>query len=295
MHDNAQIVQALLDKGADLARQDAGVGWHSLAYATCHDNRKVTELLLDLNDARLLGFPGNPFMEPQGPGDLCILSNYAEYGRPEALRWAYEKYPKIIEPAYAKQSSIGYTMACWACGPFGSVQALKEIVDIGKKNGVDILSFSAHVTDKRMKRVMRIFRIINWLGGYRPKGMISICLYGFFGNSPLHVASYHGSIAVVEYILATGAIDPNSTNSFNYANTPLICAAMNGHDEICKRLLAAGAELDRTDKHGKTAHWWALRMGHDELAATLFVPKAAKSGKAKYQVAPAAPDEKAEK
>ena len=113
--------------------------------------------------------------------------------------------------------------------------------------------------------------------------------YGFFGNSPLHVASFNGNIQTTEYLLSIGA-DPNSQAHFNYRSTPLMLAAMNGHTEIYARLLAAGAELTSKDKSGRTAWHWARRMGHTELAARLAPPKVVgKRGGGKYKVAPEPP------
>lgn len=47
-----------------------------------------------------------------------------------------------------------------------------------------------------------------------------------------------------------------------YGDTPLLLAAVNGHTEVIKRLLAEGADPDLKDNQGCTALLLAARNGH---------------------------------
>ena len=78
-------------------------------------------------------------------------------------------------------------------------------------------------------------------------------------RAPSHRCGRQPSAAtarVVEYLLDAGA-DPN-TPAFAGA-TPLHVAMQRGHHDLVPRLLAAGADPDRVDDHGRTpADWLAL-------------------------------------
>ena len=69
--------------------------------------------------------------------------------------------------------------------------------------------------------------------------------------------------------------------------TPLMLAAMCGHEAICARLVEAGASLEVRDTRKKrTAAQWAAYKGRHDLARRLAPPPQS-SGAKKYQVAPA--------
>ena len=52
---------------------------------------------------------------------------------------------------------------------------------------------------------------------------------------------------------------------------PLICAAQNGHHEVCKLLIKRGADIDATDgSNGKSALWHAAQNGHLECCQLLI-------------------------
>ena len=51
--------------------------------------------------------------------------------------------------------------------------------------------------------------------------------------------------------------------------TPLMRAAYNGHDKIAKRLVQAGAEMERKDKNGYTAFQTAMYRQHQAVVDVL--------------------------
>ncbi len=70
--------------------------------------------------------------------------------------------------------------------------------------------------------------------------------------------------AVVHVALEAGA-NVNAKGRRN--ETPLICAASAGAAEAVSALLEAGADVDRTSEHGRTASEVAKLKGFDEIVA----------------------------
>ena len=66
---------------------------------------------------------------------------------------------------------------------------------------------------------------------------------------------------------AAAAIDLNHPT--NKGSTPLMVASYNGHPEVVRVLLAAGADKDLRNKKGQTALDYAIRKNKDACAALL--------------------------
>jgi len=69
------------------------------------------------------------------------------------------------------------------------------------------------------------------------------------GNTPLHLAAWHGNIMIVKYLIDNWA-NVNSVSKRGY--TPLHDAAMRGHNQIVKYLLDYGADINVIDNDGYT-------------------------------------------
>jgi len=83
----------------------------------------------------------------------------------------------------------------------------------------------------------------------------------------LLVASRDGDLAEVEELLADGAdVHQKDANG----QTPLYCAAFNGHDEVVVALIVAGAEIDHGNASGETALHWASRHGDRAIVNILL-------------------------
>lgn len=79
--------------------------------------------------------------------------------------------------------------------------------------------------------------------------------------------SYHGDLDGVRRALSQGA-DVDSKSARNA--TPLILAAMCGHEAVVRLLLRAGADVHAATHAGKTALWVAGRQGHNWIARLLL-------------------------
>lgn len=86
------------------------------------------------------------------------------------------------------------------------------------------------------------------------------------GSSPLHVAAERGDLAVIEALLA-GRPDLNALDSFG--ETALLVAARQGHEEVCARLLSAGANVRLRGRDRATAAEVAEARGFLMLARRL--------------------------
>ena len=93
---------------------------------------------------------------------------------------------------------------------------------------------------------------------------------GCLGCTPQLLAS-DNSLEIVNVLLAAGA-EVNKTN--DAGNIPLHWASWYGHLEIVNVLLAAGAEVNKTDNSGDTALLWASCDGKLEVVKSLIRAKA---------------------
>lgn len=96
-------------------------------------------------------------------------------------------------------------------------------------------------------------------------------------NSILFGAVISGKLRMVDKALELGCEVEISTNSKN--QTPLHIAILKGYTDIVKRLIAAGADVNRPDSNGNTpAHWACLT---DNVEMLLILEKAHAEGEAK--------------
>eukprot|EP00941_MAST-03F_sp_MAST-3F-sp1_P005436 g5436.t1 len=93
------------------------------------------------------------------------------------------------------------------------------------------------------------------------------------GKIPLHHASIVGNYRMVKLLLRRGAFATLNTKS-EHGATPLILAALNGHDKVVFTLIKNGANLYDTwsssHRKGLNAGHWAARGGHIDVVKELF-------------------------
>lgn len=87
------------------------------------------------------------------------------------------------------------------------------------------------------------------------------------GMSPLMIAACHGQLESVKYLLDHGA---SLASRLVNGMTPLMCAIAGGdHLEVCKYLVAKGADLFAKDHQGRTASDWIIRLDRPQLESWL--------------------------
>ena len=89
-------------------------------------------------------------------------------------------------------------------------------------------------------------------------------------KTPLISAVKGRDLPTVESLIASGADVNARGSSFDWGKTAIIEAAIRGDDEISKRLLRAGANVNGVDNYGDTALMAAAEFGHADLAQLLI-------------------------
>ena len=87
------------------------------------------------------------------------------------------------------------------------------------------------------------------------------------GNTPLLLATAHDRVAVARRLVAAGA-DVNRQNRIH--DSAYLLAGASGHLEILQLTLAHGADLRSTNRYGGTALIPACERGHVEVVETLL-------------------------
>ncbi len=90
---------------------------------------------------------------------------------------------------------------------------------------------------------------------------------------PLSLAANNGHVEVLRILLQAGA-DKEMVDSSSL--TPLLHAAITGHDGILNILIEAGAIVDKADKRGKTPLMWAAQFGYSSTVSALIAAGANK-------------------
>ena len=91
---------------------------------------------------------------------------------------------------------------------------------------------------------------------------------GEYGRTPLIEAAIEGHDQVVEELITEGA-HVNVKNKYSQL-TALYCASWNGHCSVVKTLCAAGADTNVQDKEGETPLMGAAYWGRDEIVCELI-------------------------
>jgi ankyrin repeat protein len=93
-----------------------------------------------------------------------------------------------------------------------------------------------------------------------------------FGNTPLHMSSYHGKTEYVALILARGG-DPNASQRLG-CETPLhLCAMCEDETDavrIARLLVEHGADLNALCDWGRTPLYWAVLLEKPKLVRFLL-------------------------
>lgn len=89
------------------------------------------------------------------------------------------------------------------------------------------------------------------------------------GRTPLHIAAEYGKVEIAEAILASGIEVAIDHTDAAYGWTPLIAASANGHYDVARVLLLAGADAASLDRQGWSAIEHAAYRAHMPVVALL--------------------------
>jgi len=283
--DWTEMVQALLEKGADANQRDAR-GVTALSIAQDAGNPDAVKLLLAGGAKEIYTYKG------MNLDDALILA--ASNGDAVKVR---ESLAAGADPHTASRAGVTPLLAA-AYG--GNADAVKALVEAG-----------AHVNE-----VPNGFRAWTWTGAKLPISRQPLAQAASVGDTALIIAARLGHAAVVDYLLGHGAdpklanphtdtplsvaaeqghakivalilakgVDPDegrqSIPSFSGRamvgrknedhNTPLIKAAQGGHNDAVRVLLEAKADSNIRGFAGKTALYWAVERGYADVVALLL-------------------------
>ena len=219
------------------------------------------------------------------------MTSMMGYARPEMMRFLLgttEAPSKYREQLLAEVAGKGNYDKAWGVSfanpaSAGHLETLRVLLDSGVDPEVHELT--------ALRGVFRLFRwISNWkvLHTHAPKPSL-LTLFAFSLNGIcLHAAAFHGRLPCVNLLLERGS-NVNEQAAHTTRMSPLMTAAVNGHDVVIDVLLAAGADPNLTDKRKRTAAKWARAYGHVALAQKLellMTPGGSSRGAKKYRVAP---------
>lgn len=106
--------------------------------------------------------------------------------------------------------------------------------------------------------------------GIHSEGRCDVSVRDYRKNTPLHLASQRGQLAVIKFLIETDGVrgcDIEALNNQN--NTPLHLAAWNGHIEVVRFLIEKCAKLDPESYNGSAPLHMASVTGFAEVVSLL--------------------------
>ncbi|KAF5240404.1 hypothetical protein FANTH_9664 [Fusarium anthophilum] len=95
-------------------------------------------------------------------------------------------------------------------------------------------------------------------------------------SEPLYYASSFGLSDLVKSLLTSESVDVDARGG-RYQSSALHVACYRGHAEIARRLLDCGADINLCGSDGRTALFWAEKLGRTDIVDLLQDPKYAQS------------------
>ncbi|XWW93931.1 hypothetical protein V2A60_001870 [Cordyceps javanica] len=299
------IVELLLDKGADINTKDKACRT-PLSWAAEQGHENVAKLLLD-NDAdtdsrdscgrtplswaaatgrtsvvALLLRSGNASADAPDDNGRTPLSYAAESGHEAIVRRLLSENINVN----SKYHCMGQVTMLYAIRIDG--QEVAQMLFDGATKG-----FMGSLTQSAPK-CFDLSKILDVIGGMTQHeyeaaqcgksplllstghglGNVELVLIrdvdepGAYGQTPLHLAAWHGHGKIVKMLLDVDGIVAHTIDEIK--RTPLLSAAAAGHVEVVELLLAAdGVDRDFKDADGQTALSWAIKGGHNSIVELL--------------------------
>ncbi|KAK4078540.1 uncharacterized protein Triagg1_2871 [Trichoderma aggressivum f. europaeum] len=278
------IVQLLLDKGADVESMDMH-GRTPLSYAAENGYKAMVQLLLE-NGAGI---------DSKGGGSRTPLSYAARNGHTAVVQLLLDK------GADFKLTDIrGWTPLSYAAetGHTAIVQLLLErgadfelnvargrtplsyaaenghtaIVRLLLGRGADINSMDEELEPTPLFLVAPAVKVDmpvvqRLLDSLKDIDMDKKLKDSRRGRTPLLWAAMNGHEAIVQLLLDKGA---NIDSKDSYGRTPLSYAAMKGHKAILRLLLDKGTNIDSRDNYGRTPLLYATSVGYMDIVQSLL-------------------------
>ena len=256
------IVESLVEYGADIDEAGPDSRWSPLAIALAHAHDEVVDFLMD-RKARICPHAASAL------GDLGVLEQYARQdaevvhalgpdgaqplhfaGTVPVARWLISRG---ADPQ-ARDRVHDNTPARWAAADHRRQSVARYLAQYDAET--DLFMACALGDTARVSACLSEHpELLDTRG--RPRDLLG-------SGTPLHLAAERGRREVVQALLELGA-DPNA-RSF-WGHYPLHAAAMRGDRSVVELLLAYGSRPDLRDRaYNATAYDWALRFGKRDIA-----------------------------
>ena len=239
-----QVVQMLLDKGADVNAQGGHYG-NALQAASSGGHDQVVQMLLDKGaDVNAQGgYYGNALQAASWRGHDQVVQMLLDKGADVNAQGGYY-YGNALQAA----SSGGHDQV---------VQMLLDKgADVNAQGGQDDNALQAASSGGHDQVVQMLL----------DKGADVNAQDGHYGTA-LQAASLEGHDQVVQMLLDKGA-DVNAQNG--HYGTALQAASSEGHDQVVQMLLDKGADVNAQNGHYGTALQAASLGGHDHVMQMLL-------------------------
>jgi len=140
---------------------------------------------------------------------------------------------------------------------YWGVHIKDQLTDVGKALALKLLSdYTSHISIRPL--------LEHTLGRSPP-----FTLLGFHKFTGLHCASVFGLVEIAKALIMMDDVDINATDETGA--TPLLWAAMNGHEVVVKLLLGRKeVNPDRPDNDRRTPISWAAGNGHEAVVRLLL-------------------------
>lgn len=239
----AEVVELLLDHGADITERDAEERT-ALHHAAFHGNSSTVALLLERGaDVGAREFRGRTplFMATNWGDDLETVQTLIAAGS--------DVNDRTVRGEEVLFSTLFY----------GDPAIIDALLDAGARLPDDDHQVGRAVYLAASNGLERVFRIATEEAAVRG--------IEWWTEVPMQAAARGGSVLIGRELLERGV--PLGTTNM-YGITPLHIASENGRLRFAEFLLDVGATLDTPSRMGMTALNFAQEYGHDELAARLM-------------------------
>ena len=253
--DDAELVQMLIQHGADPRTPIDQYECNCLMFAFARSNCKVAQCLI--NHDRTL------FDQRDNQGCLPAMAVFM-MGCHEAATFIKEHYPEELvklaqEPAQQWGSSV---IASALANGAADLEVITMLLDAGE---------NIELTSKAYGKMGMLVHFCDFARRFNKLqigGMVMVMAYTT-RVPPLCAASSTGNLAALKLLLDCGA-DIHNRGHNPRQLTALHFAAVGGHADVVAALLAAGARTDLKDKAGRTPADIAKQVGNREIRQMLI-------------------------